>query len=956
MTENSINDLADRIQGDVKTDFFTRKTYSIDASIYQVEPFGIVCPKSNQDIKEVIAFSRKNGIPVIPRGAGTGITGGCLGSGLIVDTSKYLNRILEINNERQYAVCEPGVVQDQLNATLAEGGHRLGPDTSTGNRATIGGMTGNNASGSHSILYGKMVDAVLETELVLASGRLIRLAPYSEFPLSDGAKNSSVTEIYRAVFDLCSELKGVIQERYPKIQRRVSGYNLDELITDGPLNLAKLITGSEGTLGITTAIKVRTHPKPAHIGMFILTFNSLITALNAVETILEFSPFAIELIDHHILEYARTNPIMYNAARWLAGIPAAMLAVEFIGESESQLAERLNAVESKMNFIKSSQTVVRLVNPTDVSEIHKIRKSGLGLLMARRSNDRAIAFLEDIAVPVTKLGRFMKEFRSYIRGVGKDAGFYGHAGVGCIHVRPMLDLNRESDIDIMVKMMDDISDLVLSYGGALSGEHGDGLVRSWLNEKMFGPKIYQAFKDIKAIFDPENVMNPGKIVNAQGPRENLRAALRNRSKDVDTVFEFTDEGGFGFSLSMCNGNGECRKTTSGTMCPSFHVTNDERDTTRARAQSLSAMISSDTSLCGAKSEELYHILDLCLECKACKSECPSRIDMAKMKSEFLYHYYKGHRRPIRDRIFGGVDKFNRLGSALFPLSNIAVTSSIHKWLMNSIGIDRRRELPLFSKQKFSTWFRKHQSKSTVPNRDKDKIVLFVDTFTEYNYPEIGIAAVEVLERLDCHVVIAEVRCCARPLISKGLLDQARKKAIRILSDLSGYVDKGYRIIGLEPSCILTLKDEYPALTKDYRASRVSSACSTIDMYLNELLSRGEFALPFSSEATNVYVHGHCHQKAVEGMKPSLNVLKTIPGLSVKEINSGCCGMAGSFGYEREHYEFSLAVGETRLFPSVRALKKDAVLVANGISCRQQIKHGTNRDAKHMISVVAGRLA
>ena len=945
--------LADTIQGDVKTDFFSRKAYSIDASIYQIEPLGVVCPKNNQDIKEIVAFSNKNKIPLIPRGAGTGTTGGCIGSGLVIDLSKYLNRILEINFQKHYAVCEPGVVQDQLNANLAESGYRLGPDTSTGNRATIGGMTGNNSSGTHSMRYGKMVDSVHEAEVIIANGNRVLFSLHKSSPSSSNHEKD-ISYIYDKIDEICKALKDEIQERYPKIQRRVSGYNLDEFITSKPINLAKLITGSEGTLGITTAIKVAICRKPAYTGMCLFYFDDLITALKSVESILEFKPFSVELIDHHIIENACNTPSMYKAARWLTEVPAAMLAIEFTGESPSQLVEKLDDFESKIHLYKSRRKSIRLINAIEISQVRKLRKAGLGLLMARRSNAKAIAFLEDIAVPVSSLCHFMSEFRSYIRSVGKKAGFYGHAGVGCIHVRPMLDLNRESEVDTMVKMMEDVSDMVLNYGGALSGEHGDGLIRSWLNEKMFGPKLYNAFKEIKTIFDPENLMNPGKIVDAQGPRENLRIGPKDLSSGKGSVFTFNNEGGLGFALSMCNGNGECRKTNSGVMCPSFHVTNDERDTTRARAQSLVTMISGKAYHFEHHQKELLEILDLCIECKGCKRECPAHVDMAKMKAEFLYHYYKKHRRPIRDRIFGNVDKMNRLGTIFSPFSNRILDSGINKWIMNSIGIDCRRGLIPFAEERFSTWFRNRKIESRGPYTDK--ILLFIDTFTEYNYPEIGKAAVKILERLNCDLVVPKVSCCGRPLISKGFLNQAKEKAIQLLRELAEYVENGYRIVGLEPSCILTLKDEYPDLIKDKIADKIAAYSSTIDVYLHDLITRGEFGLEFTPKPEQVKIHGHCHQKAIEGMEPSIKVLEAISGVSVKEINSGCCGMAGSFGYEREHYDFSLRIGETRLFPAVRTMDKDTLLVANGVSCRQQIKQGTNRTALHLASVLADKLA
>ena len=949
------SELADCVQGEVKADFFSKRIYSIDASIYQIEPMGVVYPKNCQDILQVITFAKKHHIPIIPRGAGTGVAGGCLGKGLIIDVSKYMNRILEVNYDKEFAICEPGVIQDQLNAELSARGYRLGPDTSTGNRATIGGMVANNAAGSHSMWYGKMVDCVLETDLILSNGKRINLSSgENQQSATKSEPGKGLSNIYRVISDIRANLREEICDRFPKIQRRVSGYNLDELVNDKPLNLAKLITGSEGTLGIITGTKLEISRKPPFTGVCIIFFDDLIRALSVVEDILEFKPFAVELIDHHILQNASSNPLLRKKNKWLTKIPAAILVVETTGESESQLVDKLNALDSKVNRYRPKPKVVRLVDTPAIQEVWKLRKAGLGLLMARRTNERAIAFLEDLAVPVPSLAKFIREFRSYIRSSGKEAGFYGHAGVGCIHVRPMLDLRKGHDIEIMVKMMEDISDMVLSYGGAISGEHGDGLVRSWLNEKMFGPKIYAAFNAIKVGFDPENLMNPGKIVNGQGPRENLRIGPEIHSRTIETAIDFENEGGFEFALSMCNGNGECRKTMNGTMCPSFHVTNDEKDTTRARAQSLLAALAKDNSISKFSSEDLYDIMELCIQCKGCKSECPSQIDMAKMKAEFLNHYYQSHRRPFRDYFFGSVDKFNRIGSMLSPFSNKLNNSSIHRRIMTIFGLDLRRELPTFAVEKFSKWFKKNQP--GLRKTYRDRVLLFVDTFTEFNYPEVGIAAIEILDRLNCKIAISPYHCCGRPLISKGFLKQAKAKASTNIKRLTPYVQNGYRIIGLEPSCILTLKDEYPALINNNKAKDLARASSTIDVYLDELINKGAFDLSFRSEAGRVKLHGHCHQKAIEGVEPSLNILKAIPGLSSEAINSGCCGMAGSFGYEQEHYDFSLQIAETRLFPAIRACDDNTIIVANGISCRQQIKHGTNRDAQHLVSLLANRLA
>lgn len=943
-----------RIEGDVRCDALSRTVYSIDASIYQIEPVGVVLPKSREDIEAAIAFARDHRLSITPRGAATGTTGGCIGPGLIIDTSKYLNSILNIDFDSEIAVCEPGVVQDQLNAALAPRGYRLGADTSTGNRATLGGMVGNNSSGAHSMRYGKMVDDLVVAELLTADGDRMRCAAvdFAE-KLRSPQCSDSERRVYQTISHIRSQLADEIAARFPKIQRRVSGYNLDEMVRPGPVNLSKLIAGSEGTLGVTTELTVRISRKPAATGVCVLHFDNLIDGLKTVEFILEFKPYAVELIDDQVIALGREHPVTRGQLNWLEGAPGGLLAVEFDGETTTELGERLEAFRVASEKANSAYAQVVLTDPTEIKKVWNLRKSGLGLIMSRRSNDRAIAFLEDVAVPPERIAEFMSDFRDYIHGAGKEAGFYGHAGVGCIHVRPMLDLRSDGDVELMVRMMEDVSDMVLDYGGAVSGEHGDGLVRSWLNEKLFGAAIYEAFTAVKSAFDPDNRMNPGKIVDGQRPDKGLRIGPRTRSVNVSTFLNWDADGGLMFAADMCNGNAECRKPASGTMCPSFQASGDERDTTRARAQALAAVLHGDMDPAGLTAQGLTEVLDLCLECKGCKRECPSQVDMARMKSEVLYHYHQKNGYPLRSRVFGAVDRISRLGCMLSPLANTMMRSAPGRGLMSLIGIAPQRLAPYFARERFSTWLRRHPP--AAPAGDADKVVLFVDTFTEFNYPEIGRAAVEILQALACQIVVAPLQCCGRPALSKGLLPQARARAERLISSLVPYVDNGYRIVGLEPSCILTVKDDYVSLHPGEAAKGLSRACLTIDEYVDERIRNRNFALPLRHRPANVRLHGHCHQKAVVGTTPTLNALRAVPGFDVSEFDSGCCGMAGSFGYESEHYEFSRAVGETRLFPAIRETDPDTILVANGVSCRNQISHFLGRDAKHMIQVLAASL-
>jgi len=958
MITNLLNDLKQKIDGDIYFDPFSLKAYSIDASIYQIEPMGIILPKSKDDVLLAVTEAKNNKIPIIPRGAGTGITGGCIGKALIMDFSKYMNRILDINYTQEYAVCQPGVIQDQLNNELEKEGYRLGPDTSTGNRATIGGMLGNNSSGAHSMHFGKMVDNILAAELILANGETLKCNSVAVTQLLELSTGSTTkTRIYQFIQKIRENLTDEINLRYPKIQKRVSGYNLDELIKSNTINLAKLIAGSEGTLGITTEIKLKICKNPAQTALCLLLFDDLVKGLNSVELLLKSNPYSLELIDDKIINSGRISPVLKGKLNWLSGDPQALLVVEFKGDSNDELDDKLTKFETEIRSNMICSNTIRITEQDCMNNVWKLRKAGLGLLMAKRTNERAIAFLEDIAVPPGRIGNFISKFKSYLSHYSKEAGIYGHAGEGCIHLRPMMDLRKPQEVELMLKMMEDVSDIVSEFGGTLSGEHGDGIIRSWLLEKMFGTSIYEAFNELKQIFDPENLMNPGKIVNPADPGKNLRIGIERNLFDLQTFLDFKKEGGFSFAVEMCNGNGECRKTDSGIMCPSFQITHDERETTRARAIGLKSIMNGDFSSDELFEKGLYNILDLCIQCKGCKKECPSQVDMAKMKSEFLYHYHTKNGFPLRSRIFGAIDKINKFGSFTAPITNWFIKTGLNKYIFKSLQIHSERQIPSFARKRFSQWYHNNNFNKHIERKD-NCIVLFIDTFTEYNNPEIGKAAITILKLLNFDVIIPEIHCCGRPLISKGLLDHARVKAAKLVDQLSTYAEFGYPIVGLEPSCILTIKDEFPALLHGRNietVEKIADLCCTIDYFLNKLLIKNKFHLPFRHEHAKILVHSHCHQKSLEDVTSTLNVLKKLPGSVVSEINSGCCGMAGSFGYETEHFDVSNKIAESRLFPAIRSANDNVLIAANGFSCRQQIIQGTNRSARHPLEILESRL-
>jgi FAD/FMN-containing dehydrogenase/Fe-S oxidoreductase len=945
-------ELRNTIQGEVRFDLISKEIYSVDASIYEIEPIGIVLPKHREDIINAIQIASKHKIPIIARGAATGITGGCIGRGLIIDTSKYLTNILEINYEDKYAICEPGVVQDSLNAALASKGCRLGPDTSTGNRATLGGMLANNAAGARSLHYGKMVDHVEEVEMVLATGEIIHFTAISELTFENKILNNGLEgEIYRFIDRLRKEYREEVEKKFPHLPRRVSGYNLDELIKPFPLNVSKVVVGSEGTLGVVTKLKVKICKCPRVTGLVAVHFHSILEGMHAIEKMLTFQPLSLEMIDANIIEMGIQSPSTRKKLQWLIGNPQAVFVAEFEGSSIEEVREKLDTFKENMTIESIGYAYTQLTSPKEMNNIWDVRKAGLGLLLSKRTYLRAIAFIEDISVPPEKLDVFMHKFLTYLKEVGKEAGIYGHVGSGCIHIRPYMDLRHPEDLELMKNMMLQISDLLLESNGALSGEHGDGLIRSWLNKKMFGDRLYEAFVELKKVFDPENMMNPGKIVHGASFLKDLRMNSETKMISLDTFLDFSGEGGFQLAVDLCNGNGLCRKS-EGIMCPSFQVTGDEYDSTRARAQALRSVVNGKRPLEEFTNEGILQVLDLCLECKGCKTECPSQVDTAKIKSEFLYQYQEKNGYFFRNRLFGNIGLLNKSASPLAAFFNKFSGSKLSKTILGWVGITSERNLPPLAKETFSAWVNKQCRKE-----NKKKVVLFNDTYTQFNYPEIGQAAYKILTALNYEVIIPKWHCCGRPEISKGLLKQAQRKAIKLINILYPFAIQKIPIIGLEPSCILTIKDDFKGLIgKAYpefvlKMSLIEKMCLTLDEFLEFQIVDNELPLPFLKENKKVMVHTHCHQKSLVGIQPTLNVLQSIPGLEVSHIDSGCCGLAGSFGYEKEHYAFSMQIGELKLFPAIRKSNAEVLFIANGLSCRSQISHGTGRNAVHLAEAV-----
>lgn len=949
-------ELKESLEGEVKFDQVTRSVYSVDASIFEVEPLGIVIPKNQRDLQAAVEIAFAYDIPMTVRGAATGITGGCLGRGLILDLSKYMTRILEIDLTQGYALCEPGVIQDELNRQLFSHGYRLGPDTSTGNRATLGGMLANNAAGARSLRYGTMSDHVLAVDLLLADGQTLSFSNVTEKEweakcLLAGTEGN----IYRTLLKIKHEDADEIRLRFPSIPRRVSGYALDALVKQLPFNVSQLLAGSEGTLGIATKIKMGIVQRPKALGLLLLFFDDLQEGLRHVPDLLEFNPLSLELIDHQIIALGRSSPLMRNKLGWLNGDPQAILMLEIEGEDLGDVKEKIERIQSTLLRMNVGKILIPLLCQREMNDCWELRKAGLGILLSKRSYSRAIAFIEDLSIPPARLAPFMDKFCAYLRKHGKEAGIYGHVGAGCMHIRPYIDLRDSKELLLMRQMMVDISTLVLEHGGAMSGEHGDGLIRSWLNPKLFGERIVDDFRKIKHAFDSRNLMNPGKIVPGKETWEELRITPEQKLQSPRTFLDFKLEGGFELAADLCNGNGLCRKD-EGVMCPSFQATRDEFHSTRARAQALRSIIHKRLHLDAFTSQGLHDVMDLCLSCKGCKTECPSQIDMAKFKSEFLYHYQEKHGYSLRSLLFGHIGQWNAWLSPFASFLNRISKWRIAKMGLEWIGISATRTLPAFAKERFSTWFKGyHQPSSLI-----ETVVLVNDTFTEFNHPEVGQAAVRLLNACEYKVLLPAWSCCGRPALSKGLLPAARSRAHALIERLWPFAKMGIPLIGLEPSCLLTLRDDYASLISCdnellNQLKEITALSVTLDEFLAKQAENESFKELFITDKQKVKVHGHCYQKSLIGMEHTQKVLHAIPGMSVELIQSGCCGMAGSFGYEKEHESISMKIGELHLFPAVRNTSPEDVIIANGMSCRHQILDGTGRQALHLAQALASIL-
>jgi len=950
--------LAKTVTGEVCFDRLSRALYSTDASVYQIVPQGVVFPRTEADVLATLAACRQFSVPLTSRGGGTSQAGQPIGAGVILECSRHFGEILEVNAEQRWARVRPGCVLDELNQRVRPLGLQFAPDISTSNRATIGGMVANNSSGTHSVIHGKTIDHVLELKVALADGTILHLRQQSmaeweaccQRPGREG-------DCFRAVQRLARLHHDEILRRYPRILRRVGGYNLDRFITapgeSRSYNLSDLLVGSEGTLAVTLEAKLRLIELPSARAVLVVQFADLLAALAATPFILEHQPAAVELIDKYILDSTHLNPEASRLRGFLQGDPASILIVEFYADRAEDLAGRLEKLEEDLRRRGLGYHYHRSTDAAGQSRIWKLRKAALGLSMAEKGDAKAISFVEDTAVDPAKLRDYIAELTALIARHGTRAGIYAHASVGCLHVRPVIDLKTETGLHQFEAIAGETAELVLKYGGALSGEHGDGLVRSPFQEKMYGPALYEAFREIKKTFDPQGLLNPSKIVDAPPLTANLRFRPGYVTPEPETIFDFTVEGGLTRAAELCGGVGECRKKREGTMCPSYQATGAEQHSTRGRANALRLALTGQLGFSGLTDPALHEALDLCLECKACKSECPTNVDMARLKAEFLYQYSRKHGLSWRSWLFGHVADLGRWGSRLAPLSNWLAGGRLGRWLNDKLlGIDCRRRPPAFARQTFASRHAAARASSPAETGAGKPVLFIPDTFVNYHEPELGMATVELLTRVGCRVRVAlppegpALRCCGRPMISNGLLDQAVAHARYNVERLYPLAAT-HAMVACEPSCVLTLKDDYPALLRGEerrRAEAVAAACVTLE----ELLERLPGCRPeaFQPVAGKVLVQGHCHQRSLVGMEPTLRLLRRIPGAEVVDLDAGCCGMAGSFGYEKEHYEVSRLVGEQRLFPALRQASVDSLVVAAGFSCRMQIAHFTDRQVFH----------
>ena len=945
----------------IHSDEQTRRLYANDASSYEELPEAVTFPASAQDVVNIVRWAKENGKHLTARGAGTSLAGQTTGGGVIMDTGRHLNRIFEIDPEEKTASVQPGVIRDTLNREAGKYNLLFGPDTATTNRCMIGGMIGNNSCGIYSIKHKTTREHVLQINAVLSDGSTAVFKPLSREELKKKMELDNLEgHIYRETLSLLEEHRDRILENYPhpEIIRRNTGYALDRLcemqpISEAPdarkFNMAELLCGSEGTLAMTTSAKLKLVRKDRESVVLAPHFSSIRKAMEATIEAVDMGPAAVELVDHIILDATKGNIEQRKNRFFLEGEPHCILIIQFDGENRDELLEKARELTARLEKNNLSDTVPLITEEEKIERVWNLRKAGLGLLMGLGSDERTPSFCEDTAVRVRDLPDYVDDFQNILDRHNTDCVFYAHASVGELHLRPVIDIQKPEGIQKMKTMAAEVAELVRTYRGSLSGEHGDGRARSPYIQKVLGKEMMPVLQRLKQIWDPRNIFNPGKITDPKPLEEGLRFSPSYRQPEVETHFNWRKEEGFGNATELCNGAGVCRKLSEsgGTMCPSYMATKEEKDSTRGRANLFRQLFSGKQSA-AFESEELYDALDLCLSCKACKSECPANVDMARMKAEFMQGWHEERGITLGERFFGQAAKLYPLASLLPRFSNWLLRQPAVKEVMQQLlGVDKRRTLPAFASQTFMQWFANREPSKPAEDRE---VVLLVDIFTNYHDPEIGKAAVSFLEAEGCRVSVADFHEVGRPQISKGMLEHAKKILDDNLPRLDAFARQGVPVVGLEPSEILTLRDEYLDLCDDDQlgmAQRVSDHSFTFAEFAEQLLQDKQ--TPKTGET--VYIHGHCHSKTLIGTS-ALERSLSRAGYSPTVLDTGCCGMAGSFGYEKGHYKVSMDIGEQRLFPSLRELPGKALICAPGFSCRHQIKDGTDRKAFHPAQILA----
>jgi FAD/FMN-containing dehydrogenase/Fe-S oxidoreductase len=948
--------LAAELEGEVLFDAWSRGRYATDASIYQIEPVGVVVAKTQADIVRAIQIAADAGVPVLPRGGGTSQCGQTVGAALVIDTSKHLNNVIALDRDAMTVTVEPGLVLDRLNAYLRPHALFFPVDVSPSNRATIGGMTGNNSCGARSIRYGNMVHNVRAIEAVLAGGEALRFA---EVPAAPAELNGPprYVELVKRLRALGAREADEIEARFPKLLRRVGGYNIDA-IAPGAYNMAHLLVGSEGTLGFSTAITLDLKRVPAHRVLGVCHFPAFRAAMTATAAIVALGPSAVELVDPTMIRLARERPeFAATVDKFVTGDPAALLLVEFAGEDAARQRADLARLVALIADLGFPGAVVEITDAALQRQVWDVRRAGLNILMAMKGEGKPVSFVEDCAVSLADLPDYTERLDGIFRKYGTTGTWYAHASVGTLHVRPILNMKAETDVRKMRAIAEECFAMVRDYKGSHSGEHGDGLVRSEFHAAMFGPRLVDAFAEVKDAFDPGGLFNPGKIVRP--PRMDDRTLFRYkpgyRLEAPPPALDWKTWPAFGAAVEMCNNNGACRKWEPGVMCPSYRATGDEVHSTRGRANSLRLALSGQLGPDAFASPEMYRAMELCVGCKGCKRECPTGVDMAKMKIEFLHHYRARHGLPLRERLFAYLPRYAGVARRLRGLARLRdLVPGAAALTERLLGLAARRKLPGFATRPFTA------EPPAAPAPGAREVVLFADTFNANFEPENLETARRVLARLGyrVHVPVAadggRRLCCGRTFLSAGLVEEARAEARRTVAALAPYVARGVPVLGLEPACLYTMRDEFTVLGLD-GADATAKHAHLVEDFLETEASAGRVAFSGAGPATAILVHGHCHQKAFGTFAAQQSLLRRFPGVSVAAIESSCCGMAGAFGYDAATYDASIKIGELGVLPAVRAAGADAVIVADGVSCRQQIAHGAGRTAVHAVQVIARAL-